>query len=337
MTDIHLQLEETTRRILAGEHLTPDDAVRLTNLREPTEIFHLMACANRVRGAFLGDRIEFCAIVNAKSGRCSEDCSFCAQSSHYNTSAPTYPLMDVDAMVEAAVKARAAGALRFSIVTSGKGVIRSRDFDTILEALSRIRQEGLLCCASLGLLDREAARALKQVGVCRYHHNLETSGSFFPNICTTHDYEQRVKVLDLCREEGIEVCSGGIIGLGESPAQRVELAVTLLEHEVDSFPVNILNAIAGTPLEHQASMPPLEILKTLSVFRLLMPHTEIRTCGGRETNLRGLQPLMFTAGCNGTMIGNYLTTQGRSPQHDVQDVLDLGLTFRNKGREREGS
>ena len=336
MEDVFEHIQRAMNAVLDGNPIAPSEARFLLEMEDPPAIQYLMACANRIRETFLGREIEFCAIVNAKSGKCSENCAFCAQSAHHRTRVNVYPMMSQELMVDAARKARDQGAARFSIVTSGKGVLKDRDLDVILGAIDRIvRREGIDCCASLGLLDRDDVRALKQAGLTRYHHNLETSKSHFPNICTTHTYEERLEVLRTCREEGLEVCSGGIVGLGETREQRLELAYALMECEVDSVPINILNAISGTPLEKEPPLLPLEVLKTISVYRLLMPGTEIRICGGRENALRGLQPLMFSAGCTGTMIGNYLTTEGRLPADDVRDVLDLGLYLRKPKREEK--
>jgi len=329
-------VQRAMNTVLGGNPITSSEAKTLLDMEDPAAIQYLMACANRIRETFLGGEVEFCAIVNAKSGKCSENCSFCAQSAHHRANINAYPMMSAELIVEAARSARDQGAARFSIVTSGKGVLKDRDLEIILAVVDEIvRQEGIDCCASLGLVDRADVKALKQAGLTRYHHNLETSRSHFPNICTTHGYEERVEVLRLCREEGLEVCSGGIIGLGETREQRLELAYTLIDCGVHSVPINILNAIPGTPLEKEPPLLPLEVLKTISVYRFLMPGTEIRTCGGRENALRGLQPLMFIAGCTGTMIGNYLTTEGRLAADDVRDVLDLGLYLRKSEREEK--
>ena len=334
MEDVFEHIQRAMNAVLDGNPIAPSEARFLLEMEDPPAIQYLMACANRIRETFLGSEIEFCAIVNAKSGKCSENCAFCAQSAHHRTRVNVYPMMSQELMVDAARKARDQGAARFSIVTSGKGVLKDQDLDVILGAIDRIvHQEGIDCCASLGLLDRDDVKTLKEAGLTRYHHNLETSKSHFPNICTTHSYEERLEVLRTCREEGLEVCSGGIVGLGETREQRLELAYALMDCEVDSVPINILNAIPGTPLEKEPPLRPLEVLKTISVYRLLMPGTEIRICGGRENALRGLQPFMFSAGCTGTMIGNYLTTEGRLPADDVRDVLDLGLYLRKPKRE----
>jgi biotin synthase len=319
---------EITDRILNGRDVTPEEARQLIALDDQNEIFFLLACANRIRTVFLGDQVEFCAIVNAKSGRCSEDCAFCAQSSHYRTAAPVYPLMDEKAILEAAKKAAASGACRFSIVTSGKGVQSKKELGTILKAVESISKEGIRTCASLGLIDEETAIALRDAGVTRYHHNLETAASYYPAICSTHTFGSRVATVEAAYKAGLEVCSGGILGLGESLEQRVEFAFQLKRLPVASVPLNFLNPIPGTPLENRKPLAPLEALKAIALFRFIMPNRDIRTCGGREISLKGLQPLMYIAGCNGSMIGDYLTTEGREPSKDLQDVKDLKLTIK---------
>ncbi|MDY6967566.1 MAG: biotin synthase BioB, partial [Spirochaetota bacterium] len=183
-------------------------------------------------------------------------------------------------------------------------------------------------CASLGTLSYESAKMLKESGLKRYHHNLETAESFFPEICTTHSYEERIKTVKIAKEAGFEVCCGGIFGIGETPQQRLEFAFTLKELDVDSIPLNFLNPITGTPLENAPAIPPMEILKIIAMFRFVHPTKDIRVCGGRQTNLRGVQPLMYIAGANGIMIGNYLTTAGGDPNEDLQLIEDLMLSIR---------
>lgn len=316
---------DVARRVIGGEEITPDEASRLIHLEDQADIHVLISWANRIRTVRLNNQVEMCAIVNAKSGLCSENCAFCAQSSHYNTSVSTYPLMSAEEIVSAGRKAVQAGAYRFSIVTSGKGVLNKGEMEMIMDAVKALAQEGIRTCASLGLMSEETAAAFKEAGLLRYHHNLETAASYYPDICTTHGFEERVNTVLAAYRSGLEVCSGGILGMGETREQRLELAFQLKELPVVSIPLNFLNPIPGTPLENQTPLHPLEILKTIAVFRFILPDREIRTCGGREANLRGLQPLMFTAGCSGTMIGNYLTTEGRDPAQDAQDIRDLGL------------
>jgi biotin synthase len=288
--------------------------------------FGLMAAAAEIRDHFQGKRISFCGIVNAKSGRCSEDCAFCAQSAHYKTDIQAYPLRKAAAIIAAAQQARTAGAEMFGIVASGKGIKSKKEWAEIFRAIEGIRSLGLLPCASLGMITGERARALKDAGLFRYHHNLETSRSYFPNICTTHAYDEDVETVRTAIAAGLSVCSGGLIGLGEGMSHRIELALTLRELGVDSVPVNILNPIKGTPLGGRPPLAPLEILLTIAVFRFLLPDRDIRLCGGKEKSLRQLLPLAVVAGCNALMTGHYLTTPGRDPELDVEMIRDMGFT-----------
>jgi biotin synthase len=282
--------------------------------------------ASQLRDHYYNGRgIGLCAIVNAKSGSCPEDCAFCAQSGHHQTEIEAYPLMHPDEILLKAQEAKAMGAKRFAIVTSGK-VLSAKELDQAAEAIHLIKEEAeLIPCASLGMLTKEAALRLKQAGLNRFHHNLETARSFFPSICTTHAYEEDLDTLQTAKEAGLQVCSGGIFGLGESPQQRLELAYTLKEQGVDSVALNFLAPIPGTPLEKAAPLTPLELLRFVALFRFILPDTDIRICGGREYGLRDLHPLVFWAGASGIMIGNYLTTKGRDHQADLQMIQDLGL------------
>jgi biotin synthase len=233
--------------------------------------------------------------------------------------------MDHHQVLYKAREAEAMGSRRFSIVTSGKA-LTEKEFEEVIQAVRVVKKEtGLTPCASLGMLSQGRAHRLKEAGLSRFHHNLETAASFFPLICTTHQYEEDLDTLRSAKGAGLEVCSGGIFGLGESPEQRLELAFTLREMEVDSVALNFLNPIPGTPLEGVHTLPPLEILKFVALFRFIMPDRDIRVCGGREFGLRDLHPLIFWAGANGIMIGNYLTTMGRDHQADFQMIEDLGL------------
>jgi biotin synthase len=281
--------------------------------------------ASRIREQCHGRGIRLCAIVNAKSGRCPEDCAFCAQSAHHQTQIEAYPLMGPDEILLKAREAKAMGARRFAIVTSGKA-LSAKELDDAVQAIRLIKEEaGLIPCASLGMLTKEAALRLKEAGLNRFHHNLETACSFFPSICTTHAYEEDLDTLRRAKEAGLQVCSGGIFGLGESPEQRLELAYTLKEMEVDSVALNFLDPIAGTPLESSPALAPLEHLRFVALFRFILPDKDIRICGGREYGLRDLHPLVFWAGASGIMIGNYLTTMGRDHQADLQMIQDLGM------------
>ena len=320
-------IDTVTDRILAGDAITEAEALQLTGTAG-TDLFTLFAAASRVREHFVGPKVHLCAIINAKSGRCAENCAFCAQSAHHATDAPVYPLVDEEQMVAGAREAEAAGSCCFGIITSGTTLRSGPELERVCRALRRIRQEtGIAPSCSLGIIDRATASALKEAGAVTYHHNLETARSFFPNICTSHDYEEDVATVRAAKEAGMRVCCGGIFGLGESAAQRVELAFTLRELGVDSVPLNFLNPIPGTRLAEADFLTPLECLTAIALFRLILPHLKIAVCGGRERNLRDLQSWMFLAGANGTMIGNYLTTTGRPPEQDWQMLRDLGLAI----------
>jgi len=312
-------------RIISGGHISGDEALALAATRGPA-LFFLFAEANRIKERFVGERVYLCSIINAKSGRCPENCAFCAQSAHHETDAPVFPLVDEERMVACAREAEANGSTCYGIITSGTGIKKGEELERICRAVRRIRQEtGITPSCSLGIIDAETARVLREAGAGTYHHNLETARSFFPSICTTHDYEEDVATVRVAREAGMKVCCGGIFGLGETAAQRVELALTLRELNVDSVPLNFLNPIAGTRLEGAELITPLECLTTIALFRLILPAKKISVCGGREKNLRDLQSWMFIAGASGAMIGNYLTTTGRPPEQDWQMLKDLQL------------
>ncbi|HLC27416.1 MAG TPA: biotin synthase BioB [bacterium] len=305
-----------------------EEGCRLIRLEGP-DIVDLIASANRVRHQFKGDKINTCAIVNAKSGNCSENCAFCAQSVHFKTGIETYGFMDREAILQAAEKAGGDGAEALGIVTAWKGLKEGPSLDEVLDRIRALAEMGTpRADASLGDIPTiEIAHKLKDAGLQCYNHNLETARSYFPKICTTHTYEDRVRTVRFCKEVGIQVCCGGIFGMGEIPEQRVELAVALRELEVDVLPMNFLHPVPGTPLGHVTPMRPMEILKTIAVYRLMLPHSDIMTAGGRELNLRDLQSWMFMAGASHTMLGNYLTTMGRDAQSDLQMIKDLDLTY----------
>lgn len=317
---------ELGKKVLGGEQLTFDEALALTKIEE-ADIPILLGVANKVREHFTGKAVDTCQIVNARSGNCSENCKFCAQSAHHKEVQFTaYPLMTEDDILSAAKDAEQNGASRFCIVTAGCGAEGDPDFDKILKAIERIGRETTLNrCCSLGTLQEDHVKALKEAGITRYHHNLETSESFFNEICTTHTYEDRIATIKRIKAEGLQVCSGGIIGLGENWRQRIELAFTLKELDADSIPVNVLNPIKGTPLENSNRLKPMEILQTFAIFRLVLPTKIIRYAGGREHNLGELVPLGYLSGINGALIGNYLTTAGQGADRDLQTITGLGL------------
>jgi biotin synthase len=286
----------------------------------------LFAAANTVREHFRGTTLDICSIVNAKSGACGEDCAFCAQSAHHTTGAPVYPLISVDQIAKAAENARKNGAKRFCIVTSGRGIDSAEDLENIARGIKQVKDIGLSPCATLGTLNRDQLVCLKDAGLNRYHHNIETSREYFPKICTTHTFDDRVDLLRSGRSLGLSLCSGGILGMGESMDDRISMAFSLRELNVDSVPINFLMPIKGTPLENVKAIPPLEALHSIALFRMVLPEKEVRVCGGRGSALHTLHPLIFTAGADGFLIGNYLTTTGLDPKDDLLMVRDLGFT-----------
>ena len=291
-----------------------------------TRLFNAMAEANRLRELRHGQSINLCWIVNAKSGGCDQNCNFCSQSSQSTADITKYDLIGSDEIVSAAEEASEGGAVRFSIVTSGGAVEEGRELATILEAVGRIADETALnVCVSLGCVDRYVLRALRQAGVKRYHHNMETAESYWPRVCTTRTYEESRRVIRNAQEEGLEVCSGGIFGMGESLDQRIELLDEVKSLGVESVAINFFVPIPGTPFAEIPPITPLECLKVVIAARMMMPRRDIRVCGGREKNVRSLQPMLVTSGVSGLMIGGYLTTPGRSAQEDLDMIRDLGL------------
>ncbi len=313
--------------VIQGKALSFSEASSLIQM-EDNGTFELLAATDKIRRAFKGNKIKLCAIVNAKSGRCSENCSFCAQSVHHQTNVQTYPLLSQEEIIKAAVSAeKNMQATCFSIVTSGRSTKSEQELATIGSALQTINdQTSLNRCVSIGTLSTESIQRLKTNGLKRLHHNLESAESFFSQVCTTHSYNERLQTIKLAKQAGLEVCSGGIFGLGESLEQRVELAFALRELEVESVPINILNPIAGTPAaENYKPVTPLEVLRLVTTYRFILPNADIGVFGGRERALGELQPLMFIAGANVTLIGDYLATKGQPPEKDLQMIKDLGL------------
>ncbi len=290
----------------------------------------LLSISDNLRKKYKENTVFTCAIMNAKSGACPENCAFCAQSIHHKTNIKMYPLVSVEKMVREAERMKESGATRFSIVTSGKKLSK-KELDRISEAIHKIKEKiGIQTCASLGILDKESAVILKEAGLERYHHNLETSESFFPNICTTHSYKEDIDTVKIAKQIGLKVCSGGIIGLGETWKHRIELALTLRGLNVDSIPINFLNPIPGTRLQNMPLISPFEALKAVAIFRIVNPEKDITVCGGREKVLKEFQDKVFKAGANGIMIGNYLTTKGRSIREDMEMIKDQGLKLEGR-------
>ena len=320
------EIHDVADRILDGGTITLPEAERFIEFEGWPEILELASEATRIRERFVGDEVDLCALVNAKSGQCSEDCKFCSQSAHWTTGVPNYPLMDPNQIVERAKQAKAFGAKRFCIVTATRG-LSDRDLPAVCEAVRRVKEEaGLVPECSLGFVTDHQLEELKAAGMTRYNHNLETAQSHFPNICTAHTYQDRLNTLRMLRKHGLEICSGGILGLGESRRERIELAFALAELDVECAPINVLNARPGTPLESHQAPQPKEVIKTISVFRYILPRSRLELGGGREVNLRDFQAMAFLAGANSVIIGGYLTTRGRQPGQDMQLLKDLGFT-----------
>jgi len=322
---MHKALEHLSEKIIKGEPLNEEKAAEIANL-QGSDIFQLFVEANRVKEHFFGSKVHLCSIINAKSGRCPENCSFCAQSSHHSANISEYPLVTTHEILEMAIEAEKTGSKCFGIVTSGTSISNEEELERICTALKKIREKtGIAPACSLGIIDYNTAKRLKKAGAITYHHNLETSESFFPQICTTHDYQQDIETIRNAKKSGMTVCSGGIFGLGESVNQRIEMAITLRELDVDSIPINFLNPIEGTPLVNAKKITPMACLVTIAIYRLILPDKKIIICGGREKNLCDLQSWIFFAGATGMMIGDYLTTSGRNVDSDIQMLEDLGL------------
>lgn len=318
--------------VLSGKELSREDAYALSGTPE-IEIPYLAAAANEIRKTFAGDEVESCALSNIKSGNCSEDCKFCAQSGHYKTDSPVYPQITVEEILGQARSAEAMGATEFCMVSSGWGATDPREFEVVLEAVRRISAETkLFVDCSLGFLTGEQMKKLKEAGLYRNNHNLEASRDYFSKICSTHTHEERMTHVEMVRHYGIHPCSGGILGMGETPKDRIDLAFELKKIGAHCVPINILNPRRGTPLGDVTPLEPLEIIKTIALYRFILPKSTIKIAGGREVNLRDLQATAMMAGANGLILGNYLTTMGRNPAQDLQMLKDLGFRVTSAGR-----
>ena len=290
-------------KVLDGGEITREEAGRLIRTKDEDTML-LLAMADKIRQKYNGNAVDFCAIINARSG---------------------HRLLPEDQILAAAKKAKDAGAVRFSLVTSGRNQDNPNEFEEIIDVVKKIHdQVGIEVCCSLGLITEEQAIRLREAGITRIHCNIETSPSYFPEICTTHTMEDKEDIIQTAQKAGIRVCSGGIIGLGEDLDQRVEMAFHLKKLHIDSVPLNILNPVEGTPFYTNERLAPLEVLRTFAVFRFVLPKALIRTAGGREVNLRSLQAHALSGGLNGIMVGGYLTTGGRNPREDLTMVNDLG-------------
>jgi biotin synthase len=305
--------------------ITRAEALRLAELEDRVEIGALVERAWIVRRERFGDSTDMCSLVNAKSGGCAEDCGFCAQSKYAEADTPMHAMMDPEQILEHAKAAEAAGAHRFCMVTQGQG-LSQRDFEKVLEGARLVaRHTNLKRCVSIGHMSAARARKLKQAGIQRVHHNVETAASYYPEVSTTVRYEGRLRTIDAVREAGLETCVGGILNLGETREQRVEMAFELASIDPTSVPINLLNPRPGTKFGDRELMDPWEVVKWIAIFRLILPDALFRLCGGRVENLGELQATAVMAGLNGVMMGNFLTTLGNTPDEDRGMFEELGL------------
>lgn len=315
------------RKVLGGHQIARSEGLWLLNLESAPDIIDLLAWANRIRHHFKGNKVHLCSIVNAKAGGCSENCKFCAQSAFYQTESPQYGFVDPEPVLRAAEEANSNGVKALGIVAAWKGIQEGPLLDEICDRIRDLVQQGKVRPdASLGLIkSQKVAERLREAGLECYNHNLETSRRFFPQQCSTHSYEDRIQTIRHLKQAGIKVCSGGILGMGETREDRCDLAIELRELGADFVPINILNPIPGTPYANNPPLAPLEILKSIACFRFILPRQEILLAGGRTVNLRDLQSMALLAGASAMMVGNYLTTLNQPVEKDLQMIRDLGL------------
>ncbi|MGD0813323.1 MAG: biotin synthase BioB [Verrucomicrobiota bacterium] len=325
--DCQTRISELARRVISGGEISRDEALWLFAVEESADILDVMAGANRIRQLFKGNKIHLCSIVNAKAGACSENCSFCAQSSFYQTGSPKYGFVDPEPVQEAADEAKRNGVTAVGLVAAWRGLKEGPMLDEICDRVRELAKSGKTRPdVSLGIIQSQrVADRLKEAGVECYGHNLETSKRFFPSQCSTHTYEERLQTISHLKKAGIKICSGGIIGMGETREDRCDLAFSLKEVGANVVPINILNPIKGTPFENVPPLAPMEVLKTIACFRFILPRQEIMVAGGRTVNLRDMQSMVFHAGASALMVGNYLTTLNQPVERDLQMIKDLGL------------
>ncbi len=317
-------ITELKKRVLAGYKLTREDAVQL--LEVPLE--ELTKAADEIRNHFCGNGFDICTIVNAKCVKCSEDCKYCAQSAHYHTDCTeAYPLLDTAELVEGARHNKEQGVLRYSLVTSGRA-LSDEEVDKICESIKAIREQvGIKVCVSFGLLNKEQYAKIHAAGATRVHCNLESSRRYFPQICTTHTYEEKIASLKAAKEAGMSICSGGILGLGETFEDRIDMVLTARELGVKSIPVNVLNPIPGTPYAHNPVLSNAEVSRFVAIFRFLIPDGAVRLAGGRGL-LGDKGEMCFTSGANAAISGDMLTTAGITMGTDMQLLKKLGYEAR---------
>jgi len=311
-------------KILAGQKISQEEARILIHVSDES-LQYLSDAANEITRKFNGDLVDVETLINAKKGNCQEDCSFCSQSAFYKSGIDTYKLLPAEIIIDNAKKAKKDGVKRFCLVCAWRGP-SEHDFDQICEIVQKVNdQVGIEVNCSLGFITEKMAIRLKNLGVKRYNHNLEAPRSFFPNICTTHSYQDRIDTARTVKKNGPELCCGGIIGMGESRMQRLEFGLDLSELNPEECPINILVPQKGTPLESHTKLSLGEILRTIAVFRFLMPKTILKIAGGREIHLANDQEKVLLGGANGIITGGYLTIGGNTPKDDLQMISRIGL------------
>ncbi len=311
------------QKIYDGGQLTFEEGLKLSEVNDKEKLYQ---AADEIRHHFCGDKMDLCSITNAKSGRCPEDCKWCSQSAFYKTNIEIYDIVNKERAIAEAEKSAASGVNRHSLVISGKKV-SEKTFNQLIELYTEIKRRcSISLCASMGLINTSQLLKLKEIGIGHYHCNLETAPSFFQNVCTTHTIDEKINTIKEVQRIGLKACSGGIIGMGESMAQRIELACLLRDLNILSIPINILTPIGGTPLENQNDLTETEILTTIAVFRFINPHAYLRFAGGRM-KIKHFQKKALRAGINAALTGNYLTTTGSDIQDDIKEFTASGFTI----------
>jgi biotin synthase len=325
-----MNITTIVNNIIAGKQIDKVTALLLAS--DKADLWELLHGASRIRQHFHGDNVHLCSIINAKSGACKEDCRFCAQSAHQHSRIKAYPLVSRSAIRNGYARASEIGAHGYSIVTSGN-TLSDKDMDRISDSIrkltkkSKVRKNAPYICGSLGRLTPARIRMLKAAGLDKAHHNLETSRRYFKHICSSHSYDERIETIRNLKAAGLRVCSGGIFGMGETWPDRIDLALTLRELDVESVPLNFLIPIKGTSMADVKPLSPPEILRIIALYRYILPDRDIRICAGREKNLGDMQSWIFHAGATGMMIGGYLTQPGRKVDEDLRMLRDLGMKY----------
>lgn len=323
-------IAEIKDKICKGHEISQKEAIHLSKLPDKEQLYN---AANEIRIYFCGNSMDLCSITNAKSGKCTEDCKWCSQSKYHNTGIDEYEMIDKKEALSQATANAAKGVDRYSLVTSGKK-ISDGVLDSLITIYSDIKQSsGIKLCASMGLLSKYQLKKLKEAGIGHYHCNLETAPSFFHTLCSTHTIDDKMQTIKWAQELGLDICSGGIIGMGESMEQRIELAIALRELNIYSIPINILNPVKGTGLEQAAPLSEAEILTTIALFRFINPKANLRFAGGRML-IKSYQDKALHAGINASLVGDLLTTTGSSIEEDKEDFMKAGFTFKNEVLQR---